>query len=188
MNISIWKIFKKDFIKNGMFDNYTTHQIISKIFNESVQFDIQDKNLFVDILVYSQNEIAEQPSFGEIKSKEFNPIFETGSYKLEVNANLIKNVQKEDKCKKIPLVSERDIYHYFQSRQEEFGFTVTDIQASGTKNHIFFKQDSKITTTSNNLTIFCTVDDPDKFKSTVFSGIGSQKKFGFGLIKVYKTP
>lgn len=188
MNISIWKISKKDFIKNGMFDNYTTHQIVSKLFDESVQFDIQDKNVTVDILIYSQNEITEQPSFGELKSKEFNPSFENGSYKIEVTANLIRNLWDGKKSKKVPLISEKDVYHYFQARQEEYGFTVSEIHSSGTMNHIFFKNDSKITTTSNKLTIYCTVNNPDNFKNTMFSGIGSQKKFGFGLVKVYKNP
>lgn len=188
MNISIWKIDKKDFIKNGMFDNYTSHQIISKIFNEPVQFDIQHKDTVIDVLIYSKNIITNHPSFGTIKSKEFNPNFENGNYKLEVTANLIRNLWDGKKSKKVPLISEKDIYHYFQSRSEEFGFTVTNIQSSGTINHIFFKNDLKITTSSNKLTVYCTVNNPNNFKSTIFSGIGSQKKFGFGLVKVYKTP
>lgn len=187
MNISIWKIAKKDFIKNGMFDNYKAHQLVSKIFDESVQFDIQSKESFVDILIYSKNQISQQPNFGVLKSKPFEPSFETTSYKLEVNANVVKNIWDGKKCKKIPLISEKDIFHYFQARLDEFGFSVTNIQSAGSSNHIFFKNDSKITTTVNRLTIMCDVISPEKFKQTVFSGIGSQKKFGFGLVKVYKT-
>lgn len=186
MNISIWKISKKDFIKNGMFDNYKTHQLVSKIFDESVQFDIQNKESGVEVLIYSKNQISQQPIFGVIKTKSFEPVFETMSYKLEVNANIVKSIWDGKKCKKIPLISEKDIFHYFQARQEEFGFSVTNIQSSGSSNHIFFKNDSKITTTTNRLTIMCDVFCSEKFKQTVFSGIGSQKKFGFGLVKVYK--
>lgn len=186
MNISIWKIAKKDFIKKGMFDNYKAHQLVSKIFDESVQFDIQNKESVVDILIYSNNNITQQPTFGTIKTKSFEPVFETTTYKLEVNANIVKSIWDGKKCKKIPLISEKDVFHYFQARQEEFGFSVTNIQSAGSSNHIFFKNDSKITTTANKLSILCDVLCPEKFKQTVFSGIGSQKKFGFGLIKVYK--
>jgi CRISPR-associated protein Cas6/Cse3/CasE subtype I-E len=188
MKISNWKILERDFVENEMYDNYKAHQIISNIFNESVQFDVSYKNMMVEILIYSNNEIKNIPTFGQIISKDFNPSFQKTNYKIKVNANIVKSVKQDDKCKKIPLTSEIDVLEYFNERSEKFGITINSLISSGSKTKTFFKNSSKITATSSDLTISCNVFNEELFKNMVFTGIGSQRKFGYGLVKVFKTP
>lgn len=187
MNISSWRMSIKEFVENKFYNNYFLHQFVCNIFDESVQFDVSNISNSYSIIIYSNNDAKNIPVFGTFRTKEFKFEPYNKKYILDINGNFVKSVIQNNKTKKIPLIKQSDILEYFQKRSEQYGFVVNSLIIKNSKSHKFFKKGKKISTVSNHVSVECDVFNSDKFKDTVFSGIGSQKKFGFGLVKVYET-
>ena len=188
MKLTLIQIPKKEFISRKLFNNYILHQFICNIFDESVQFEATDKNNVVDILAYSENEPKQIPEYINIKSKDFSPIFSTEEiYNINVNGNFVKNVSENGKNKKIPLIGEIQLKEYFKKNSEKFGIDVIELNVINTSKHIFKKNDNQtIHTLANNIKMKVRITNVDIFQNTLKTGIGNQKKFGFGLIKITK--
>lgn len=173
-----------DFISNNLHNNYNLHQFISNIFNESVVFDLEYKNV-AEILVFSRNEPDNIPSNISIKTKEIKTVT-NGIYKISTKTNIVKHTKE----KKYPLIHENDVREYFNLRRESFGFDVLNLSRKGSTQKISFKKkNNEIFCVYQNLEMIVNVFDENSFYNTILSGIGSQKKFGFGLLKFLKqTP
>lgn len=174
----------EDFITNNLHNNYVLHQFISKIFDESAVFDVEYKNI-VEILTFSRNSPNNIPSSICIKTKEINNITK-GIYKISTKANIVKHTNK----KKCPLIHETDLREYFNSRRDRLGFDVLLLSRKGSAQKISFnKKNNEIFCVYQNLEMTVNVFDENAFCESIISGIGSQKKFGFGLLKFLKqTP
>lgn len=174
----------EDFVYTNLHNNYILHQFISNIFNESVVFDVEYKNV-VEILTFSKTRPSNIPQNVCVKTKEINGVSK-GMYKISTKTNIVKHVKE----KKYPLVHENDVREYFNVRKELFGFDVTSLSRKGSAQKISFKKkNNEIFCVYQNLEIVVNVFDENAFYNTILSGIGSQKKFGFGLLKFLKlTP
>ena len=188
MYISIWTIPENDFVCNSLYDNYVLHQEANNIFDEQVQFNVTYKQNIAEVLIYSKKQIIITPKFGKIKIKEFNPTFSPGTYRIDVCANIVRNVFVNGKTKDIPLIKEEDISDWFNKRADSFGVVVNTVVIKGNESYRFRqkKNNNQITAVVNNVSVICQLKNEENFKNMVFNGIGAQKKFGFGLVKVFK--
>lgn len=193
MYLSKWTLSGSDFFELTDGNHYKVHQKICRIFNESsVKFDIGFNNGWFNIITQSSGNIIEHPSHGNIVSK-LVPIenFTVGKYRVIVNLNAVRQItsvnEKTGKKKrtKIPLVGS-EINQWVDARASYWGFTCTDILVNPTKTQVAYKNNNHIKCKSHIVTFTCDVTDQTLFQEMILNGIGSQKSFGYGLVKAFK--
>jgi CRISPR-associated protein Cas6/Cse3/CasE subtype I-E len=171
-------------------NNYLIHQELCNIFAESgVTFSVNNNNKNVSIIAISNNEVKNSPKYGKIITKEYNiDNLSIGEYKIMVDLNAVKQIRISGKsnCKKVPVVGD-DVSNWLNNRSSSWGIEITNMEIGVTHHNLFYKKNHKIYCDWHSVTFICKVVDIDLFKQMVINGIGSQKSFGFGMIKLFKV-
>ena len=189
MILSKWVLTPNDYFSLCGDNRYKMHQAVCDIFDEaSVKFDITAHKGNYVIITQSTKNVTKNPLTGSIVSKEI-PIknFISGVYRLTVNLNAVIQVKREGKknYSKVAVTADK-VNEWIQSRENRWGIECNNIRVNPTQTQISVKNGNKITCKSHLVIIDCNVIDPELFQSMITSGIGSQRSFGYGLVKSIK--
>lgn len=191
MFISQWILTQKEYSEINGYDNYNIHKEVCSIFDDGVKFDLSiNENGNAVIIIQSSTEPKSEPLFGQFRTKEVNNTYKVGTnVRVLVNLNAVKQVQIEGKknSKKIPVVGEENVKSWIKSREEQFGIIVNSVNVGNTQHDWCKKNNSEIKCSWHKVEIFCTVTNELNFNKIVLEGIGSQRSFGYGMIKVFKV-
>lgn len=191
MILSKWTLTAKEFAIESNYNNYLIHQKICRMFNETtVLFDVNIDTLGnANIYIQSINELMRSPLYGEINSKSINmDIITESTYHIKVKLNCIKQIKIEGKKnnKKIPIIGSDNVTKWLHDKQSKFGIMITDVNVSQTYHTDATKCNNIITCAWHDVSFDCSVVNLPLFKEMMINGIGSQKSFGYGMIKIFK--
>ena len=177
-----------EYAQHLRFNRYLIHQFICDVFDEpSVKFQVSTGNEVV-ILIQSNSPVKKYPSVGVLLSKEIDiNVFTLGTYRISVDLNAVRQIKIDGKknSKKIPVVG-NDVVDWIQNRSDVWGIRVNDIVVHPTQNERSVKGSTNIDCRWHKVQLTANVVDVDKFHKMILNGIGSQKSFGYGMIKAIK--
>lgn len=189
MYLSKWTMTAEEYSMNFMFNRYIVHQYVCDIFDEpSVKFQLSMDKGHVNILIQSVTSSKKLPSFGKILSKPIDiNLFTTGTYRIEVDLNSIRQISIEDRkrSKKIPVVG-NDVIQWVNDRASRWGIECVEVIVNPTKTDVITKGSNRINCRWHKITIVANVMDVNLFHEMILKGIGSQRAFGFGMVKAIK--
>lgn len=178
-------------------DTYSLHRVVYGLF-EDVRTDEEKKSSipsgiqWVDkgsdgshreIFILSDRAPIEQTTLNVATKTVPDALFDVQHLAFDVIINPVKQMSKTRKY--VPLTSYEDIAQWFQSRAQQWGFSVTPdsfyvevLQADK------FQTNQKITINRARIAGHLTVTDKNLFRRAFTSGIGRQRAFGCGLLQI----
>jgi CRISPR-associated protein Cas6/Cse3/CasE subtype I-E len=181
-----WMLSHREFTLIDGFNRYKLHQIICDLFDEACQFDIENRNNNVVILIKSKNEIKNPINLGSFTTKHCKfTINNEGMYKIKCNLNATKKINNGTvNGKKVPLIGVDQVGQWLTRKAQSIGISITSINVGNTIRTHMNKQGEYVID-SHVVEFICNVEDSDKFATVYMNGLGSSRKFGFGFVKVF---
>ena len=152
------------------------------------RIDMDREQRLPEILVQSIKEpnwanlnVDGQYLLSDVQIKEFNPTFRDGQiflFRLHANPTV-----KRD-GKRLGILKDEDQVSWLMKKGEHGGFNILDVRIIPHGFHHSQRTDGKMTFLGVRYEGTLQVIDPEKFLTTLESGIGSAKGFGFGLLSI----
>lgn len=177
-----WTLTGREFAIIDGWNNYKLHQIISNIFDESCQFEVNTKDGDVRILIKSKSDIKLPLKIGNFSSKNVKiHLFANNVYKIKTKLN----ATKEIKNVRVPLVGYDQISQWVLRKSEDLGMVVESVYVGNTQRDHIIKNETKIPCVWHDVEITGILKNVDNLKKIIEDGLGKQRKFGYGFAKIY---
>jgi len=181
-----WTLSHREYALIDGFNRYKLHQIICDLFDESCQFDVENRNSNIIILIKSKNEIKNPINIGSFTTKHCkSTIADEGVYKIKCNLNATKKINNGTaNGKKIPLIGVDQLSQWLTRKSQSIGVSITSLNIGNTiRTHM--NKHGEYVIDSHEVELICKVEDLEKFATVYMNGLGSSRKFGFGFVKVF---
>lgn len=183
------EIGKKEAFAKSLVDPYSWHQALWKAFpgqddeKRSFLFRTDEKETDLQIYLLSELRISQQ-NWGNWQTKKISQNFlEYIRYRFQLRANPTKRLGiGNDKGKRVGIYKEDKLREWFLRKSEQSGFKSHKFAVSKPMTDYFNKKGRKNKLNRVDFQGILEVTDKDKFKTAFYSGIGSAKSLGYGML------
>lgn len=183
------EISKEEAFANSLVDPYSWHQALWKAFpgqddeKRSFLFRVDEKEIYMQIYLLSELQISQQ-NWGNWQTKEISRDFlEYSYYNFQIRSNPTKRLGAgDDKGKRVGIYKEDNLREWFLRKAEQSGFKSQSFAVSKPITDYFNKKGGKNKLNRVDFQGILEVKDKDKFKTAFYSGIGSAKSLGYGML------